>query len=101
MTPERIAAEFAGMLLEDLGADTLAEIIARNVNYGPSVCASHDFCDANMVMLAAFESLVVASPLDLDDGTPEREEADRLWGAAWDVAKASSFASALSAARGD
>lgn len=56
------------------------EIRARNVSAGPGVCASHDFCDANMPMADAFES-IMGRPVD-----PANDDDAALWSAAWNVA---------------
>ena len=48
-------------------------------------CHSHDFCDANMVMDAAWRRVFGSGP-DGDD-----DEHGRLWGMAWDLAKAAEF----------
>ncbi len=53
--------------------------------YGPNVCASHDFCDANMPMAEAFESLFGREP-DLISDTDFN-----IWAEAWDLAKAKGF----------
>lgn len=64
----------------------LAEFIRRNQEHkDDSICASHDFTDANMNMLAAFERVMGREP-ELED------EADTaLWNDAWDLAKAHDF----------
>jgi len=46
----------------------------------PLVCHSHDFCDANMAMEAAWESFDLPS-INADD----QAQAD-LWNAAWNIA---------------
>lgn len=81
---EILAREFSRQLLKDIGELKLGRVIERNVTYAKdhpndSICASHDFCDPNMVMAAAFKRL----GFDTKDVS--------LWNAAWDMAKASEF----------
>jgi hypothetical protein len=83
-TPAILAREFSRVLRATLDAHEVAEVIARNrIETSPSVCHSHDFCDANMVMLAAFE----AHGLDATDGDTNIA----LWNAAWDLAVKNEF----------
>lgn len=90
MTPENLAIKFSLLLIEDLGAETVAEAVKRNktAEYA-DCCASHDFCDANMVMLAA-----VCSYGYTEDDVFENDcdnEVQRMWNKAWDLAKANHF----------
>jgi len=50
---ERIADAFADILRNWLTANQWVEMQTRNVDYSDGVCASHDFCDANMAMAQA------------------------------------------------
>jgi hypothetical protein len=97
-TQERIADAFAAVLRDWLTADQWSEMQSRNVGYSEGVCASHDFCDANMAMAEAFETVTGREPAGgydtLADGSPvdpaeeARAEADCvLWSAAWAIAK--------------
>ena len=76
-----IASAFAEVLREWLSTAEMAEVRHRNVAYAPGICASHDFCDANMAMLPAFERVMGHEP------EAESEEDAALWSAAWDEAK--------------
>lgn len=83
---ERILAQkFASELRRQIGDEKVGRVIERNVRRGNS-CASHDFCDANMVMDAAWRELFGAS-IDLNDETQ-----CKLWSDAWTRAKQSAFA---------
>jgi hypothetical protein len=95
----RLAAAFAGLVRLDL-AKHLPEIVRRNrEDYaGGASCATHDFCDANMVMLAAFEDTFGREPRFLD-GTngddaysPDQYVDLHLWNNAWDMAREADFA---------
>lgn len=81
-----LAVKFSELLREDLGAETMEEVIRKNrtPEYA-NACASHDYCDANMVMHAAWEDLTGEAP-DVGD-----ERGARIWNRAWDAAKASDF----------
>ena len=97
-TQERIADAFANIIRDWLTAAEWAEMQARNVDDSDGVCASHDFCDANMAMAEAFETVTGREPAfgydTLADGSPvdpaaaTQADADcALWSAAWIIAK--------------
>jgi hypothetical protein len=86
-----LAHRFAEILKEWATPEEWSTMRATNRANGPGspVCASHDFCDANMAMVQAFEE-VFGRPDCITDGEdkPEQAEADRLiWISAWDIAK--------------
>ena len=91
---DRLAREFSKQLLLAIGPRDLAEAARRNAARGGPCCATHDFCDANMSMDAAFQAALGYSPLDDDrrdaDGDMTQECVD-LFNAAWDRAKAEGF----------
>ena len=73
-----IAQRFVTVLRAWLDADEWDLMGDRNaVETDPGVCHSHDFCDANMAMCEAFESVTGKTP----DGDNEAEAT--LWGTAW------------------
>ena len=82
-----LAHEFSRILRDWLTEDEIEQVIERNAEVDdPAVCASHDFCDANMAMYEAFER-VMGHPIDT------RKKADvAMWDKAWNMAKASDFA---------
>lgn len=98
-TPEsndvaRLATEFVARLRDTLTVAKWDLMRLRNATptYAGDVCASQDFCDANEVMLAAFEDVFereMVWPCDVDEGAaPEDQERDfALWNAAWAFAK--------------
>lgn len=54
---ETLALRFATLLQEVLGEAVVAQIDGRNAaEKNPGVCHSHDFCDANEVMLQAMRN---------------------------------------------
>lgn len=77
-----IGETFATMLAACLTPAQWAEMLERNRTVGAGVCASHDFCDSNMVMDPAFTAVMgrEAEASSTDDAA--------LWSAAWDHAKA-------------
>ena len=76
---DEIALRFVEQL--DLTPAELADVRARNVaNIGTGICATHDICDANMPMHAAFSIVMGREP---DTGS---EFDAALWSAAWAVA---------------
>lgn len=82
-TTVALAHRFAGNLLIDIGMDNLRKVIERNdAETYRGVCHSHDFCDANMTMAAAFEAVVGREPIG--DGVSDADLA--LWNSAWDHA---------------
>jgi hypothetical protein len=81
--PETVGDEFVAILTDWL-TDYEIDVI-RSHNTTPAYaysCASHNFCDANMAMLTAFE-VITECDYDLDN----QSHVD-LFNAAWDYAKA-------------
>lgn len=100
-TIEHLAGKFAELVADDLTAAEWLDMRYRNRAYaGQSVCASHEFRDANMTMAEAFESVMGRSILPDDDSG--MAEADCvLWGAAWNVATPHYLTSDIEGARFD
>lgn len=95
-----LAAAFAAELESDLTPEQMAMVRTRNAtpDYAGSVCASHDVCDANMPMAAAFEKVTGREPVTSWETNPDHSPCDpaealqaqadcALWSAAWDIAK--------------
>lgn len=80
MQVEILAALFAAGLREEIGAENFAAMRLTNVTAPEGVCASHDHCDSNMVMLEAFEA-VTAREMDV-----EKDFGSDLWNAGWELA---------------
>lgn len=91
-----LSKEFSKVLRECLTQNQMDMVIELNrCETDPMVCHSHDFCDANMVMLEAAENLNITSIVDAVNGV-HSEEAEEvaghvLWSAAWNLAKRSDF----------
>jgi hypothetical protein len=85
-----LAWRFAAELREWLEPWQMIKVCERNA-IEPSGCASHDFCDANMTMDAAWTA-TFARPFLPDTDDSEPTDADvALWNAAWDMAREHSF----------
>ena len=88
-TETAIARAFDAKLRADIGACAYAEVVRRNrtLEYD-CACASHDFCDANEVMDAAFLIVMGRSTIpDDEEAFISQEDAD-LWNHAWDAWRA-------------
>ena len=77
-----VSDQFVVMLNEWLTPHEMEEIRRRNATPEyENACASHDFCDANMAMVQAFEDFGISMPYE--DGGKTIE----LWNAAWEIAR--------------
>lgn len=80
---EALAESFASALADTLGPTLFQSMRTRNVqNVGANMCASHDFCDSNQVMLDVF-AYVTGRELDL-----ESDDDLRVTDEAWTLARA-------------
>jgi len=78
---ENVAKRFTEQLIKTIGKRDWAKVVRRNATEAThDVCHSHDFCDANQVMLDVFAEFKIDSFTDAG-GT--------LWNEAWTIAKAS------------
>lgn len=76
-----LADRFAQVLRRWLTDEQWATMRRRNATIGNGLCASHDFCDANMAMDEAF-TVIMGREINLED-----EHGDNaLWNSAWDIA---------------
>ncbi len=82
----RLANTFSSLLVNELGAEVTVQIVERNEADGDlAVCHSHDFLDANEVMAEAWMEIF---KFEID---PREECQIRMWGAAWQIARANHF----------
>lgn len=87
--PAALAKAFVDELESDLTPEQWVEMRRRNAlpDYAGPVCASHDFCDANMPMDSAFTRIMGRDALpDNSEGMADADCA--LWSSAWNIAKA-------------
>ncbi len=81
-----LAKEFCRVIREDLTPEQLTEVLKRNAaEPSDAICHTHDFIDANMSMLEAWQAL----NLPAQDGNDETQCA--CWNSAWALAKSSQF----------
>jgi hypothetical protein len=79
-----LAGAFVAVLKEWLTQDEWAEMRTRNGRSDYSnCCASHDFCDANMAMSAAFGRAFHREPAIYDRADGSEGDDVPLWNAAW------------------
>lgn len=84
-TATQIAIAFCHQL-QDWISDHLPEVVRRNGDEtNDGICHTHDFCDANMAMDAAFERVRGRSAV------PSSEPDASLWDRAWRKAAAAEF----------
>jgi hypothetical protein len=85
-----LAKAFSEELLGYLGEDKMREVVRMNAAEADGrICHSHDFCDANQIMLDAMTKL----GFELDDGKDGGENNNDGINLAWDIAKENSFMS--------
>ena len=88
LKPEALAYKFSELLRKDLSRKFMVFIVLRNrEECSKDVCHSHDFCDANVVMGAAFQQLTGRE----FTGSNMPQAAFNVWNAAWDLAKKNEF----------
>jgi len=81
-SPEELAIDFSCKLYDELGRRCLQEVNERNeANNDEFSCASHDFCDANQIILDCMNGIF----------GPASEEITEFYNAAWDIAKSNKF----------
>lgn len=86
MTATQLAAEFSRQLSAQLTTLEMASVVARNaIDTNPNVCHSHDFCDANQVMLDAMTALGATGEYSGDAAQVD------LINEAWVIARAADF----------
>lgn len=86
---DKLAGAFAVQLFQDIGAANLAMVKALNATpefAGDTICAGHNYCDANESMASAFADMMGRDILPDDDSGMTDADID-LWNAAWSLAK--------------
>ena len=60
---EKLSIQFSEDLLTDIGYANLKKAVELNHwDKDKNICHTHDFCDSNMIMLGAFESVFNREP---------------------------------------
>lgn len=81
-----LAAAFSARLRAQLTEDQMETVNRTNaLPENACACASHDFCDANMVMLEAWQEVHGRDP------DPASDDDAYEWNRAWDAARAGGF----------
>lgn len=89
--PHALARAFATELHAELGKDNLAEINRLNdAETDPRVCHTHDFTDANQVLLDAWQKLTGEEC----NYASTNDAMNSVINAAWDIAKTAKFSRA-------
>jgi len=85
-----LAIAFSETLHRWLGAGTMYRVINANqaMNYDKSLCASHEYCDANAAMLEAIAEVLGISDEDYDASDDALRD---LTDDAWQMAKENDF----------
>ncbi len=87
VTPLNLANAFSKQLRQNITRSEFSEVIRRNkAQSDPSICHTHDFCDANQVILDAMKVIGLSGEYDADDANQHA-----LITKAWDTAKAANF----------
>lgn len=79
-----MAEAFAEVMRQWLSEEEFAEMKRLNetdLAYAKGACASHDFCDANMAMEAAFRQVMGRSI------AADSQEDANIWNDAWELAR--------------
>ena len=82
---EALAYRFAMGLRRELLATEWQALRIANRSSAPGGCNANDYCDANMVMLAAFTEITGRDPLATGDGFADADMA--AFNDAWDIAR--------------
>lgn len=86
-TIDKVARKFAELMKAEIGIGKLKLVNEQDEDNTSNTCATHDFCDANMVM---HEAMLHVTNIDAsDEGTTD--ETRELWNEAWDHAKRNRF----------
>jgi len=87
---EAVARQFCVDLLEVIGGEDLERVVTLNAADGRH-CHTHDFCDANDVMLASLVAVGHPDPTELPPDDPAAIGLRQLMNLAWQLADAWRF----------
>ena len=90
---DQLTEQFVTVLKEWTTPEDFAEMQRLNAaETNPSICHSHDFCDANMAMYEAFTTLGFTATCDVEAvESSEYAASQALWNAAWLIAFKADF----------
>lgn len=84
--PTELASRFVALLRQELSEEEWTKMCDSNsTEPSPNICHSHDFCDANEVMAAAWVQCGGVEE-ELMGDSPEADQARSIWGRAWQLA---------------
>lgn len=91
-----LAGAFRSKIKDEITEGKLIAIDYMNqFVYGSSICATHDYCDANEPMAAALSDALLSAtgkfPLSVTDLMNEYPVVVNVWNTAWDKAKANGY----------
>jgi len=93
---QRAAWLFAALIRAELTEDEMADVLSANAREtDPGVCHTRDFIDSNVTMAAALDAVGVEASVHRDDASAKAYTT--LWNEAWELAKASGFATSAPA----
>ena len=52
---DKLTEKFIQLLHQELGSELMTEVVIENTRRNDNTCATHDHCDANVVMMEAYE----------------------------------------------
>lgn len=92
----KLSKEFSTLIRDKyFTTDELNAVNEENARNNDSSCATHDYCDANMIMDEAFQTVMGREFVFQDDEVPGSEEKNAydtdLINAAWSMSKAAGF----------
>lgn len=99
-SPDTIARQFCRELIRFCGPGNIAKINRRNARRNDNSCTTHDFCDANVLMDAAFKHITGKDTDDLSKTIPGfnrdtdgciAQEVNAIWNEAWELARLAKF----------
>lgn len=83
---ESLARKFSAIMRDWLTPQQMAEVIRLNKTEAYlGACATHNYCDSNMAMAEAFESVIGREPDVSSDSDCD------MWNHAWDIAQENEF----------
>ena len=90
-TMHQLARAFSLLLMREIGVDNLTEVNRLNNTkaYQHGACATHNYCDANQVMIDAFVAIFGREPAYADE--PGNEQDTNITISAWDEARKNKF----------
>lgn len=91
-TLHELARSFCSTLRDWLTAEQLEIVNENNHRIGDrGICATHEFCDANMAMQEAFRYHGILTPVEVDEGSIDHDVLVDLWNSAWSIARDAGF----------